>query len=54
MKTLWEVFTEGRRYQQHKHDLGDTFVADEINALTNEEFLRELSDALDEMLGAAK
>lgn len=47
--TLFEKLTEWREYERRRHGLEDDFTIDSINSLTNYEFLREISDALEEM-----
>jgi len=54
MKTLYVLLTEHRKRQQHKHDLGPTHVQDEINAMTNYEFLQEISSAMETLLASAR
>lgn len=49
MFILEEFMCNWRREQMNKHGLGDTYVEDSINELTNYEFLLELSDALERM-----
>ena len=49
-KTLFEILTSARKYQQQKHGLSENFVEEDINSLANYEFLQELSDAFDEMM----
>lgn len=46
-RTLYDHATHELARQRDKHDLGDDFVEREINALTNEEFLSMISDALE-------
>ena len=36
-------------FDQRKHDLGEDFATKQVNALTNEELLRAISDALEEI-----
>jgi hypothetical protein len=46
-QTLFEALTGWRAHQRNKHDLGETHVEDSINQLTQYEFLREISDYLE-------
>jgi hypothetical protein len=54
--TLFELLAEWRTAQAYKHDMRDPDgVAErQINALSNYDFLVELSNALDEILAAQK
>lgn len=50
---LYRALTEWRRDQCVKHDLAsdpDQYVEDQINGLSQHDFLRELGDAMDEIL----
>ncbi len=47
--TLFDYFTGWLYHQQYKHDLGEDFVEKEINKMSNFEFLKALSDAMEEM-----
>lgn len=49
MPTLEEVMTKWRIEQAHKHGLGEDFVQDIINKMSNYEFMVALSEALEEM-----
>lgn len=49
MTTLFEKLTGWREQQIRKHGLTRT-AEEEINALSNYDFLRELSDALEALL----
>ena len=44
--TLYEKVMFYWLHDQHKHGLGDDFATKQVNALTNEELLRVISDAL--------
>lgn len=45
-QTLFGALTGWRAHQRNKHDLGETYVEDSINQLTQYELLREISDYL--------
>ena len=47
--TLYEAMTNWLVHQQSKHQLGEGYVETYINDLTQYEFLKELSDALELM-----
>ena len=47
--TLLEKVSFPWDFAARKHDLGEGYAEREINALSNFEFLRLLSDALEEM-----
>lgn len=49
MKTLFERMMYWREHQQHKHGLGSTYAEDDLNKLSNVDFLREISETLEEM-----
>lgn len=49
MPSLEEVMTQWRIQQAQKHGLGEDFVQDSINKMSNYEFLLALSEALEEM-----
>ena len=44
--TFYEKVTEALRKQRDKHGLGENFVADEVNKLTNDELLQFISEDL--------
>jgi uncharacterized protein YpiB (UPF0302 family) len=46
--TLVERVTNWMVCQRDKHDLGETYVEDRVNAMTNMELLDAISDALEE------
>lgn len=53
MKTLHEIIIEPYAHQCRKHWLNrdvDEYVEQQINRMTNMELLREISDALDDIL----
>lgn len=45
--TLFEALTTWREHQRFKHGFEDDRTEQDINALSNYEFLRELSEALE-------
>ena len=45
--TLFEALTTWREHQANKHELGDDFTRQDINNLSNYDFLKELSEALE-------
>lgn len=49
MFTLEEVMTKWRLEQAQKYGLGEDFVQDSINRMSNYEFMQALSEALYEM-----
>ncbi len=51
-KSLYDIIADPYAHQQRKHELGeDRSPENEINRMTNEELLRAISDALEEMKG---
>jgi hypothetical protein len=46
--TLYDAVTDWMQHQQHKHALGDDFVERTINGMSQHDFLKALSDALEE------
>lgn len=56
-QTLYELITEAFSYTFYKHELEgevyptvDDYVASQLDQLSRREFLKRISDALDEML----
>lgn len=49
--TLFERVTGWMAHQRDKHDLGENYVEDKVNAMTNVELLQAISDALEERDG---
>ena len=47
--TLYEKVMFYWLHDQRKHDLGENFATKRVNALTNEELLQAISDALEEL-----
>lgn len=52
--TLYDKVMFCLLFEQRKHGKGDDFAVNQINALTNEELLKAISDALEEMQGEPK
>jgi hypothetical protein len=48
--TIYEILTDWRRHQQIKHNLPYDSVETEINKLSNYDFLKEISEAIEERL----
>lgn len=51
--TLYDKLTDWRRHQCRKHELHrdeDEYIEHQIDSLSQHEFLRELSDAFEEIL----
>lgn len=47
--TLYERVMFCWLHAQNKHDLGEDYAVKQVNALTNEELLRAISDAMEEL-----
>lgn len=47
--TLFEQVTDWRYYQQRKHDLPEGSVEGEINKMSQFDFLKEISEALEQL-----
>lgn len=49
MPTLEEVMTEWRLRDAQKHGLGEGYVQEHFNRMSNFEFMQALSEAIEEM-----
>ena len=49
MPTLEESMTKYLTHAARKHDLGDSYVEDAINQMNNYDFMKALSDAIEDM-----
>lgn len=49
MPTLEEVMTEWRLRDAQKHGLGEGYVQEHFNRMSNYEFMQALSEAIEEM-----
>jgi len=49
MTTLYEQVTEGMVFQLIKHGLGEDFVKNSVNNMTNDELLHAISEALEDL-----
>ena len=49
MKTLYKHMTDAWHHEQRKHGLVESFAEDNINAMTQYEFLKAISDGLERL-----
>ena len=50
MKTLYEIITDPMLHQRSKHNLSNDYVERALNEMSRDDFLRTISDALEERL----
>ena len=50
MKTVYEIMMNWREHQVQKHELPSNWAKNDINELSNVDFLQEISEAIEERL----